>query len=50
MTIQAGARSLIQVGLSISDIGVLLQAGRSFGNWLRVTPNDEELFDTLNED
>ena len=50
MNIQAGARSLLQVGVSVSDIGVLLQAGRSIGNWLRVTPNDEELFNTLDED
>ena len=50
LNIQAGARSLIQIGLSISDVSVLLQAARSFGNWLRVNANDEELFDTLAED
>ncbi len=50
LSIQAGARSLIQIGLSISDISVLLQAGRSLGNWLCVTRNDEELFNTLDED
>lgn len=50
LSIQAGACSLTQIGLSISDIGVLVQFSRSFGNWLRVTPNDEELFNTINED
>ena len=50
LNIQAGARSLIQVGLSISDVGALVHIARSIGNWLRVTPNDEDLFDSLSED
>ena len=50
LNIQAGARSLIQVGLSVSDIGALFQFGRVFGNWLRVTSSDNDLFVTLCED
>lgn len=50
LSVQAGARSLFQVGLSISDIGVLVHVARSIGNWLRVAPNDEDLFISLSED
>ena len=50
LSIQAGARSLLQVGVSISDIGVLVRIARSIGNWLSVTPNDEDLFNSLSED
>ena len=50
LNIQAGARSLVQVGLSVSDIGALFQFGRVFGNWLRVTSSDNDLFITLCED
>lgn len=50
LSITTGARSLVQIGISVSDIGALLQFGRTFGNWLRAAMNDQELFDILNED
>ena len=50
LSITTGAQSLVQIGISVSDVGALLQFGRSFGNWLRAAMNDQELFDILNED
>ena len=50
LSIQAGAQSLVQIGIGLGDIAALVQHGRTFGNWLRAKLNDSELFETISED
>ena len=49
LSIQLGARSLMNLGVSLGDIGALIQHGRAFGNWLRTKQNDEDLFESMSE-
>ncbi|KAM7219331.1 hypothetical protein V8F06_005230 [Rhypophila decipiens] len=44
-----GRESLIQLGVSISDIALIYSHGRRIGNWLTAKRNDEDLFETLRE-
>ncbi|OIW22750.1 hypothetical protein CONLIGDRAFT_650193 [Coniochaeta ligniaria NRRL 30616] len=44
-----GPNSLIQLGVSLSDIALLFDQGRKFGNWLTVKRHDADLFETLME-
>ena len=50
LSIQAGANSLLSIGVSISDIAAIVRHGRSFGNWISVQKNDDDLFSTIGED
>lgn len=50
LSIIAGTGGLIQLGLSISDLALLIDQGKKFGNFVRVRQNDSDLFDLLNED
>ena len=50
LSVQAGAQSLLQVGIGLGDIAALVQHGRTFGNWLRAKLNDSEFFETTSED
>ncbi|KAK8023581.1 hypothetical protein PG993_011647 [Apiospora rasikravindrae] len=50
LSITAGANALLQVGVSLSDIALIIRKGRTFGNWLRVKSNDQELFEAILED
>ena len=51
MTLQfvVGARSLISLGVSLGDLAIILYQGRRFGNWLRASMNDQELFESITE-
>ena len=49
LNISFGAKSLLAVGVGLSDISALVQHGRTFGNWLRVAQNDSELFETIDK-
>jgi hypothetical protein len=49
LSIIAGTGGLIQLGLSISDLALLIDQGKKFGNFVRVRQNDSDLFDLLNE-
>ena len=49
ISIVAGTKGLIQLGLSISDVALLIDQGKKFGNFVRVRQNDGDLFDLLNE-
>ncbi|KAI4190122.1 MAG: hypothetical protein L6R41_000991 [Letrouitia leprolyta] len=49
LSIQLGARSLGTLGISVSDVAAILQHGRVFGNWLRASQNDQELFESISE-
>lgn len=49
LSIQLGAQSLLNLGVSLGDIGTLVQHARTFGNWLRTKQNDEELFESMSE-
>ncbi|KAM7205216.1 hypothetical protein V8F33_001047 [Rhypophila sp. PSN 637] len=44
-----GRESLIQLGVSISDIALIYSHGRRVGNWLTAKRNDEDLFESLRE-
>lgn len=50
VSIIAGANGLLQLGLSISDLALLIDQGKKFGNFVRAGQNDDDLFDILNED
>ncbi|RAR03454.1 hypothetical protein DDE82_005118 [Stemphylium lycopersici] len=50
VSILAGANGLVQLGLSISDLALLVDTGKKFGNFLRAGQNDSDLFDILGED
>jgi hypothetical protein len=50
VSIVAGANGLIQLGLSISDLALLIDQGKKFGNFIRAGQNDNDLFDILDED
>jgi hypothetical protein len=45
-----GANQLLQLGVSISDIALLVNQGRKFGNFFRVASSDEELLGSIGED
>lgn len=45
-----GARSLVQLGVSLSDIALIFDQGRKIGNWLAARRNDEDLLESLGED
>jgi hypothetical protein len=45
-----GAKSLLQLGVSLTDIALLINIGQKFGNFLRVSKNEESLFEALGED
>lgn len=44
-----GPESLIQLGISLSDIALIYSGGRRLGNWLTAKRHDEDLFDSLME-
>jgi hypothetical protein len=44
-----GAGKLLQLGISLGDIAVIFQHGRQVGNWLFVSKNDDEFFESINE-
>ncbi|KAK8070434.1 hypothetical protein PG997_010637 [Apiospora hydei] len=50
LSITAGANALLQIGVSLSDIALIIRNGRTFGNWLRVKSNDQDLFEAILED
>ncbi|RPA77189.1 hypothetical protein BJ508DRAFT_310356 [Ascobolus immersus RN42] len=50
LALTAGADSLIQLGVSISDIALLIDVGRKVGNWFRASSTDNELLAHLSED
>jgi len=50
VSIVAGTNGLIQLGLSLSDLALLIDQGKKFGNFVRAGQNDNDLFDVLNED
>lgn len=49
LTVAAGAKSLISLGVSLSDIALLYDWGRKFGNFLRAAKNEEELLESIME-
>lgn len=50
VSIVAGTNGLIQLGLSISDLALLIDQGKKVGNFVRAGQNDNDLFDVLDED
>jgi hypothetical protein len=50
LSIVAGTNGLIQLGLSISDLALLIDQGKKVGNFIRAGQNDNDLFDVLDED
>jgi hypothetical protein len=50
LSIVAGTSGLIQLGLSISDLALLIDQGKKVGNFIRAGQNDNDLFDVLDED
>jgi hypothetical protein len=50
LSIVAGTNGLIQLGLSISDLALLIDQGKKVGNFIRAGQNDDDLFDVLDED
>ncbi|ORX98034.1 hypothetical protein BCR34DRAFT_593320 [Clohesyomyces aquaticus] len=44
-----GRNSLTQLGVSITDITLLYEWGRKFGNFMRAAENDADLVEVLNE-
>jgi hypothetical protein len=49
VSIVAGAKGLVQLGLSLSDLALVIDQGKKFGNFVRVTQNDDDLFDFVGE-
>jgi hypothetical protein len=49
LSINVGSNQLFQLGVSLSDIALILSHGRKFGNWLRVSNNDDELLGSIGE-
>ncbi|OCL06520.1 hypothetical protein AOQ84DRAFT_365731 [Glonium stellatum] len=45
-----GAAQLFQLGVSLSDVALLMNFGRKIGNWFRVSSNDQELLASIGED
>jgi hypothetical protein len=45
-----GGYQLLQLGVSLSDVALLVNQGRKFGNWFRVSSNDNELLGSIGED
>jgi hypothetical protein len=50
LSIVAGTSGLIQLGLSISDVALLVDLGKKFGSFVRAGQNDNDLFDVIAED
>jgi hypothetical protein len=50
VSIVAGTNGLIQLGLSISDLALLIDQGKKVGNFIRAGQNDNDLFEVINED
>ncbi|KAF2852974.1 hypothetical protein T440DRAFT_24234 [Plenodomus tracheiphilus IPT5] len=50
ISIATGTRGLLQLGLSISDLALVINQGKNFGNFVRAGQNDDDLFDVLDED
>ena len=49
LTLATGAKSLISLGVSLSDVALLYDWGRKFGNFLRAAKNEEELLESIME-
>jgi hypothetical protein len=49
LTLATGAKSLISLGVSLSDVALLYDLGRKFGNFLRAAKNEEELLESIME-
>ncbi|KAF2654421.1 hypothetical protein K491DRAFT_679687 [Lophiostoma macrostomum CBS 122681] len=49
VSIAAGTKGLVQLGLSLSDLALLIDQGKKFGNFVRITHNDGDLFDFIGE-
>ena len=50
LSVAVGSKQLLQLGVGIADIALLVQGGRTFGNFFRVTSNDDELLASIGED
>lgn len=50
VSIATGVHGLMQLGVSVSDIALLFDQGKKFGNFLRAGQNDNDLFEILDED
>lgn len=50
VAVSTGPKSLIQLGLGISDVALVYRAGSKLGNWLFAPRHDKDLFEYLMED
>src|SRR5262245_48320867 len=50
ITVATGVKSLVSIGLGISDVALLYDRGKKIGNWLRLSANDEDFFASIQED
>jgi hypothetical protein len=49
LAITVGKAQLLQLGISLSDVALVLSQSRKVGNWLRVATNDDELLNSIGE-
>ncbi|CZT08334.1 uncharacterized protein RAG0_13444 [Rhynchosporium agropyri] len=49
VALTVGTAQLLQLGVSLSDVALVLSQGRKVGNWLRTSNNDEELLSSIGE-
>lgn len=49
LSVNLGRQSLLQLGVSAVDVGIVFSHARKFGNWLRARSNEDDLFDLLEE-
>jgi hypothetical protein len=50
LTVAAGAKSLLSLGVSLGDVALLYDWGRKFGNFLRAAKNEEEFLESIMEE
>ncbi|KAK6210508.1 hypothetical protein LQW54_006116 [Pestalotiopsis sp. IQ-011] len=50
VAVSTGPKSLIQLGLGLSDVALVYSAGSKLGNWLFAPRHDKDLFEYLMED
>jgi len=50
MSLSLGAGQLLQLGVSYSDIALLVSHGRRLGNWYRASSNERDLLSSIGED
>ena len=50
ISVALGPKGLLQLGVSLTDVALLISIGQKIGNFFQVSNNEQSLLDALGED